>query len=35
MLARMGCYCKIMVLNLKAHIITHQRVTVDDALSKL
>ena len=35
MLAGIGCYCKIIVFSpfkLKSHIITHPRVTNDDAL---
>ena len=33
MLARIGCYCKIMVL--LSHIIIHPKVTNDDAPFKL
>ena len=38
MLARIGCYCKIMVsvlLKLRSHIITHQSITNDGGPSNL
>ena len=38
MLARISCYCKIMVfspLDLETHIVSHPRVTNDVALSNL